>query len=114
MLRTGSHLGQAHGLEKSVTALLGLASLHLVDQPLLGPPHMHQRPPQFCQYLGDTSPQSDPRRCSQAVDYLCHCYRHKLHKAARSKAGHLPPLVVNTHGWIQVVLLYHCWASRCG
>lgn len=75
----------------------GLVSLHWLDSPIFGPPHVRMRRPDLAHFLGDTSPQSDPAAYVEAVRSLCQHYH------AQARTGNaLPPLVVNTHGWIQV------------
>lgn len=79
----------------------GLLSLHFLTDPIFGPPHLHQRRPDFTQFIGDVSPQSEIQQCSAAVHRLYESYRmHCSHQD--SGITNQSPLVVNTHGWIQV------------
>ena len=90
-------------VSKPCTMLVGLASLHLLDSPIMGPPHMHQRAPEACQYLGDMSPQGEPLKSAQAVKHLFQWFVSKLSGNSEMLRERLPPMVVNTHGWIQVI-----------
>lgn len=66
---------------------------------------MHQRRPVAAFFAGDTSPASDPVRYLQYIQELYRWYCQ--HAAAAAVAGQpaqqhrLPPLVVNTHGWVK-------------
>jgi polynucleotide 5'-hydroxyl-kinase GRC3/NOL9 len=73
--------------ELSVT---GMVSLHIVDQPLLGPPFTHFRNSFRSFYLGVTSPKGNPDEYLKALIDLLTIYRREL--------SHLP-LLVNTCGW---------------
>ena len=93
----------------------GLVSLNLVTAPVLGPPHLHPRRPAAAFFVGDTSPANDPVRYLQYVRELFSWYsRHGTAAAAAAAGGaaqrqrqgadgapRLPPLVVNTHGWVK-------------
>ncbi|TPX62382.1 hypothetical protein PhCBS80983_g00521 [Powellomyces hirtus] len=77
----------------------GMASLHLLTSPILGPPYTHLSQPYRSAYIGDTSPRSDP-------DYYLACLRHLFHVYETEVAhgdddGESVPVVVNTHGWIK-------------
>jgi len=76
-----------------------VVSLSLLTSPVLGPPHLHQRAPQRCHFLGDVSPQGEPVRYMQAVRSLYAWYCQHSEGTGQQR---WPPLVVNTHGWIQV------------
>jgi len=83
----------------------------MLMSPILGPPHLHQRPPEMSHFLGDVSPQGEPERYLQAVRSLYAWYcQHS------GGMGHQrwPPLVVNTHGWIQVRTLPPNWLLCMG
>ncbi|PRW58709.1 polynucleotide 5 -hydroxyl-kinase NOL9 [Chlorella sorokiniana] len=98
----------------------GLVSLNLVTAPVLGPPHMHLRRPAAAFFVGDVSPANDPARYLQYVRELYRWYCRHGGAAAAEAAGssgsgsgsqqqqqqqqqqlQLPPLVVNTHGWVK-------------
>ena len=97
----------------------GLVSLTLLTAPALGPPHMHQRRPSAAIFVGDVSPANDPARYLQYVRELFRWYcQHAAAAAQAAAAGGgaaagdvsqqqqqplaaLPPLVVNTHGWVK-------------
>jgi polynucleotide 5'-kinase involved in rRNA processing len=68
----------------------GLVSLHIIDQPLLGPPFTHFQTPYHSFHLGFTSPKVNPDDYLAALVDLVHIYRRDL--------SHLP-LIVNTCGW---------------
>lgn len=74
----------------------GMVSLHMLSQPVFGPPFMHFQEPAAAYFIGDTSPQSHPVRYLTAVQSLYDWFQHQ-------KQQHpCLPLVVNTHGWIKV------------
>ena len=96
----------------------GLVSLTLVTRPVTGPPHLHPRRPAAAFFAGDTSPAHDPARYLRHVHELHAWYAR--HAAAATSAAlaagtapggpqrqhqqaqqQLPPLVVNTHGWVK-------------
>ena len=101
----------------------GLVSLSLLRAPVLGPPHMRLAPPARAHFIGDLSPAADPLRYLRAVRELFAWYlQHGAAAAAAAVAGPaamaaavaagglaqaaaagaaLPPLVVNTHGWVK-------------
>ena len=81
----------------------GLVSLHMLDGPALGPPHVHQRQPLACHFVGDVTPQSDPDLYLQAVQSLYgqYCSHAAEYAATAAGAGRWPPLLVNTHGWVK-------------
>ncbi|KAK9828014.1 hypothetical protein WJX81_000356 [Elliptochloris bilobata] len=70
----------------------GLLSAHLLREPLLGPPHLHQREPGAARFIGDTSPQADPAAYVAAAVSLA--------RWLQGSAGGAP-LVVNTPGWVK-------------
>lgn len=76
----------------------GLVSLHWVEQPVFGQPHLHPRQPLTARFIGDTSPKSDPRLYLLAIQDLVRRYHEE--EAVRPGAAHTP-LVVNTHGWVK-------------
>lgn len=102
----------------------GLVSLTLLTRPVFGPPHMHHRQPVLSYFLGDLSPASDPllylRLVRELFCWYCHHGAAAAAAAAAAEAegrpasrggggssssahpaGALPPLVVNTHGWVK-------------
>jgi polynucleotide 5'-hydroxyl-kinase GRC3/NOL9 len=93
----------------------GQVSLHLVEQPLFGPPHIRlssssssSSSPKLLKsfFIGDTSPANDPERYLDCIRQLVHCYQsHRDSSQTKTHAhrhkGTLFPLVVNTHGWIR-------------
>lgn len=94
----------------------GLVSLTLVTAPVLGPPHMHPRRPAASFFIGDTSPANDPVRYLQYTRELYRWYHQHAAAAGAAAVGgggveamqqqeqapqQLPPLVVNTHGWVK-------------
>ena len=96
----------------------GLVSLSLVAQPVLGPSHMRPRRPAAAFFVGDVSPANDPARYLQYERQLYRWYRQhgaaaaaaaaaaagggaQQQAAAQQVAAPLPPLVVNTHGWVK-------------
>ena len=91
----------------------GLVSVSLVQQPVLGPPHMHLLPPAAAHFVGDLSPACDPAAYLQHVRSLYQWYCQHAAAATGSLASGgqsgqqqppqqlaWPPLVVNTHGWV--------------
>lgn len=77
----------------------GLVSLHFLQQPVLGAPHLHQRLPYAAHFMGDTSPAVDPGRFQRAITSLYEEYCSKCNK--HMEQGILVPLIVNTNGWIK-------------
>ena len=82
----------------------GVVSLVLLTKPIFGPPHLHHRRPHRCHFVGDLSPEMDPAQYVRAVRAL---YRWYCQEAGQPDANDesrdvWPPLVINTHGWIQV------------
>lgn len=105
-LHQGAFAG-AYGLLTGACALAGLVSLSLLDQPLLGPPHMHMRPPMKSHFIGELSPQGSPLHYLACLRSLHQGYRQ--HCTAQQEAGlPAPPLVINTQGWIKASLAIPC------
>uniref|UniRef100_UPI00398E933A polynucleotide 5'-hydroxyl-kinase NOL9 n=1 Tax=Pristiophorus japonicus TaxID=55135 RepID=UPI00398E933A len=67
----------------------GCIALHLVTEPLLTPPYMHQSEPRKMVYYGDVSCERDLDRYVEAVKYLYAEYKKER------------PLVINTMGWLK-------------
>ena len=86
-------------IHKELYYSAGLISLSIVEQPIFGPPHLHQRSPYHSYFVGALSPEADPLLYVTAVRSLL------AHLA--EAAGHEPPLplVLNTNGWIKVTRL---------
>ena len=91
-----------------LSGCVGMVSLSVLreSEAVLGPPYMHQRSPQRAYYLGETSPEADPLRVIEAVQDLHRWWGDRGEASpgqTRVENGSAaPPLVVNTHGWIQV------------
>ncbi|GAB4817782.1 hypothetical protein N2152v2_004828 [Parachlorella kessleri] len=96
----------------------GLVSLSMLTQPVLGPPHMHLHRPAISYFVGDLSPESDPLRYLRCIREMYRGYQHAASATAaaavqqqltthdvtstpQAATGQLPPLVVNTHGWVK-------------
>ena len=77
---------------------------------ILGPPYMHRRTPDRSYYIGDTTVEGDPLKVIQAVGELHKWWCHRPDEVFRESEPMTntmygkSPLVVNTHGWIQVLL----------
>ncbi|XP_072442505.1 polynucleotide 5'-hydroxyl-kinase NOL9 [Chiloscyllium punctatum] len=67
----------------------GCMALHLVTEPVLSPPYMHQCDPRKMVYYGDVSCERDLDRYLEIAKYLYTGYRKET------------PLVINTMGWIK-------------
>lgn len=91
----------------------GCLSLHLLQEPVLGPPHSHQQEPLRCHYFGDLSPKADPEAYLRQIVSLYDHFRSHVYSPPATSAGSpadtraaLPqppgvPLVMNTCGWIK-------------
>ncbi|XP_078094959.1 polynucleotide 5'-hydroxyl-kinase NOL9 [Mustelus asterias] len=67
----------------------GCMALHLVTEPVLSPPYMHQREPYKMVYYGDVSCERDLDRYIETAKYLYAGYKKET------------PLVINTMGWVK-------------
>ncbi|XP_078414103.1 polynucleotide 5'-hydroxyl-kinase NOL9-like isoform X1 [Cetorhinus maximus] len=67
----------------------GCMALHLVTEPVLSPPYMHQCEPHKMVYYGDVSCERDLDRYVETAKYLYAGYKKES------------PLVINTMGWIK-------------
>ncbi|XP_067826270.1 polynucleotide 5'-hydroxyl-kinase NOL9 [Heptranchias perlo] len=67
----------------------GCMALHLVTEPTLSPPYMHQCEPRKMVYYGDVSCERDLDRYVEAAKYLYMGYKKET------------PLVINTMGWVK-------------
>lgn len=94
----------------------GLVSLSLLTAPVVGLPHHHQHMPSRAHFIGDISPAADPVYFVQCIASLyTWYYTHARSHWSRRGVGDddatkrldssdlliLPPLIVNTHGWIK-------------
>ena len=77
----------------------GLVSLTLLDRPVCGLPHMHRRQPASARFVGHLSAERDPVAYVGAVQSLL-----AWHARQQGGAKHRAPLIVNTPGWIKVLL----------
>eukprot|EP00899_Mesostigma_viride_P020554 jgi/Mesvir1/284/Mv13615-RA.1 len=66
----------------------GLVSLHLLDQPVFGPPAMHLRAPYCSYFIGDISPKTDPEKYIRCVCALFDQYKAYASAAYFGHAGH--------------------------
>ena len=83
----------------------GLVSLHFLTQPLHGMPSQHQRQPDHARFVGDVSAQSHPVLYAACIKALIDQFRaHESSIAAMMQSR--TPFIVNTPGWIKVVLSY--------
>ena len=78
----------------------GLVALHAVTRPLLGPPHTQLRAPRRCRFVGHATPGEAPAEYLACVTALLAEHRAAHGRAADGAAPPLPPLVVNTCGWV--------------
>lgn len=76
----------------------GLVSLSYINAPIIGSPSSHQRQPEASYFIGDISPGADPQRYIGCVQKLFADY---MHGSVNPYDADVPPLVVNTHGWIK-------------
>ncbi|XP_072334254.1 LOW QUALITY PROTEIN: polynucleotide 5'-hydroxyl-kinase NOL9 [Scyliorhinus torazame] len=67
----------------------GCMALHLVTDPVLSPPYMHQCEPHKMVYYGDVSCERDLDRYVETVKYLYAGYTKET------------PLIINTMGWVK-------------
>ncbi|XP_048417673.1 polynucleotide 5'-hydroxyl-kinase NOL9 isoform X1 [Stegostoma tigrinum] len=67
----------------------GCMALHLVTEPILGPPYMHQCEPRKMVYYGDVSCERDLDRYLETAKYL--------YAGCKKET----PLVINTMGWVK-------------
>ncbi|CAM9445586.1 unnamed protein product [Laminaria digitata] len=83
----------------------GQVSLHLLDAPVVGPPHANLRRPELAYFVGTTSSKPEPLLYSAAVRALAEhaAAGQQQHQAASFAGDGLPssPLVVNTDGWVK-------------
>lgn len=76
----------------------GLVSLSYITTPVLGTPSSHQRQPEVSYFIGDVSPSADPHRYVGCIEKL---YADYIKGSRNPYDADLPPLIVNTHGWIK-------------
>ncbi|XP_067873353.1 polynucleotide 5'-hydroxyl-kinase NOL9-like isoform X2 [Heterodontus francisci] len=67
----------------------GCMALHMVTEPILSPPYMHQYEPRKMVYYGDVSCERDLDRYVETVKYLYTGYKKET------------PLIINTMGWVK-------------
>ncbi|TDL17675.1 hypothetical protein BD410DRAFT_729767 [Rickenella mellea] len=91
----------------------GMVALHLIEQPIFGPPFCHPRSPLRAHFIGATSPRTSPSHYTNAIQSLLQTYRleaqysESLESSDRSgesedlRIDGLVPLVVNTMGWVK-------------
>lgn len=79
----------------------GLVSLTLLDSPLFGLPHMHRRQPAAARFVGHLSAERDPVAYLGAVQSLLAWWRDARQQGSAQRAT---PLILNTPGWIKVLL----------
>lgn len=80
----------------------GLVSFHVLDSPVLGPPHANLRRPELAYFVGTTTSKPEPMRYSAAVRELVEHYARGNASASPGSASvPFPPLVVNTDGWVR-------------
>ena len=81
----------------------GQVSLHLLDAPVVGPPHANLRRPELAYFVGTTSSKPEPLLYSAAVRALAEHAAAGQQQAASFAGDGLPsrPLVVNTDGWVK-------------
>ncbi|KAJ3260517.1 Polynucleotide 5'-hydroxyl-kinase nol9 [Boothiomyces macroporosus] len=72
----------------------GIVSLHVLDEPILGPSFTHQKVPYHGIFIGSSSAKHNPDEYFNSIIQLVNIYRANL--------SHLP-LVVNTSGWVKGV-----------
>ncbi|KAJ3323668.1 Polynucleotide 5'-hydroxyl-kinase nol9 [Boothiomyces sp. JEL0866] len=72
----------------------GIVSLHVLDDPILGPSFTHQKVPYHGICIGSSAAKHDPDTYFNSIIELVNIYRANL--------SHLP-LVVNTSGWVKGV-----------
>ena len=83
----------------------------LFQRPFYGSPHEHQLQPSYALFVGDISAQSHPPLYVACVGAAFQWYRSQ--GAAASEAlvagrDQLPPLVINTPGWVKVLMSPPC------
>lgn len=80
----------------------GMVSLHLLDAPVLGPPHANIRRPELAYFVGSTTSKPDPMYYSAAVRSLVEYYTSgRTSYIPGEGPTPFPPLVVNTDGWVK-------------
>ncbi|KAI8367514.1 uncharacterized protein BYT42DRAFT_129126 [Radiomyces spectabilis] len=78
----------------------GMIALHVLDQPILGPPFTHQHwKPMRSYFIGSTSPKDDPSYYMDCLTELLQIWRFNFDNDAADQESEKVPLVVNTHGW---------------
>ncbi|KLO07350.1 hypothetical protein SCHPADRAFT_1001738 [Schizopora paradoxa] len=80
----------------------GLLSLHLVDEPVYGPPFSHLRTPYRSHFLGSTSPRNNPSYYISCIESLIETYTQNFRSLdydVYDSDREVVPLVVNTMGW---------------
>jgi len=82
----------------------GLVSVTLLQQPFYGEPHQHQQQPSHALFVGDISAQSHPALYVACVKAAFQWFADEGGAAAAALAvgSGLPPLVINTPGWVKV------------
>lgn len=81
-----------------------MVSLHILDQPVIGPAFCHPRTPLRAHCIGSTTPAIDPQQYSAAIHdlyqhYEQHVMRPEEETEADGRRSDLVPLVINTYGW---------------
>ncbi|CCA67460.1 hypothetical protein PIIN_01290 [Serendipita indica DSM 11827] len=81
----------------------GMVSLHLLTQPVFGPPFSHPRDPLRAHFVGSTSPRSSPDHFLECIIALLDAYRldvrYSLLSEDEGESLDQIPLVINTFGW---------------
>lgn len=89
----------------------GCLSLHVVENPITGPPAFHLRNPERCFYFGDSSPKSNPELYVRQVVDLHRYFQERYANTSQDTVEDVVqlrkvkriPLVINTHGWLKGV-----------
>lgn len=81
-----------------------MVSLHLLDQPVIGPAFSHPRTPSRAHYIGSTTPAIDPQQYTAAIHDLYQYYEQHVMRPEEEmeddgRRSDLVPLIVNTYGW---------------
>ncbi|KAJ3129740.1 Polynucleotide 5'-hydroxyl-kinase nol9 [Physocladia obscura] len=73
--------------------LTGQVSIHMLNDPLLGPSFTNLKHPLFSCFMGATTPKNDPDFYSACIVQLWDVYRAQIRPDV--------PLVINTDGWVR-------------
>ena len=73
----------------------GMVALHILQDPVFGPPFMHIRKPHTSHFVGASSPKDD------AMHYLSCIFQIFDTYMQRCMSGSPLPLIVNTQGWVK-------------